>query len=176
MQFAQAVARLETNYGTALGGNNWGAIQSGRPPCGPGEFESGDTSPNADGTDTPYRVCFRAYASPEDGARDFVRQLYKRRPAVLAATRRSVAAAAAAMYDTHYYESHGATREARIRYYVGALEQNLKAITAGDRQRIPRGQVPTAEQARSKKRRSNDFWGWALVGIGGWWIQKRSAP
>lgn len=87
LQIAGAQAHLESFYGLAsytnkqTGAksgpiNNWGAIQGGKPPCGEGGFEASDT--RADGT--PYNWCYKRYPTPEDGARDFVRQITLRRP------------------------------------------------------------------------------------------------
>src|SRR5689334_25033902 len=60
-----------TNAGE--GSNNWGATQCGHATtpggdCGPGCF------PNLDhhGDGRPYQGCFKKYATPEDGAADFV--------------------------------------------------------------------------------------------------------
>lgn len=87
LQIAGAQADLESNYGLAqytnrVTGeksgviNNWGAVQAGKPPCTPPNFEVTDT--HADGS--AYNFCYRGYATPEDGARDLVRQMTIRRP------------------------------------------------------------------------------------------------
>jgi len=87
-QMIQAEAELESHYGWAqytnkLTGeksgviNNWGAVQAGKPPCDPAKaFEASDT--HADGT--AYTWCYKKYPTPEDGARDLLRQFTLRRP------------------------------------------------------------------------------------------------
>lgn len=105
LQAAQAIGRFEGIYGAwGPGGasNNFGAIQCGHyAPCAEGCFEHGDS--HADGTD--YVGCFRVYATPEDGAADLVRELY-RRPGVPEAMRAGDAQAiATAMHDSQYFEA-----------------------------------------------------------------------
>jgi hypothetical protein len=95
-------AGLESTFGagwsdhTAKGGgdmrgsNNFGARQCGQ--SGPGAawtcVEYGDTSPNADGTSTPYAVTFRYFrdaegrSAAENGAYYFLRDLVKTWPVV----------------------------------------------------------------------------------------------
>jgi hypothetical protein len=80
----------------------------------------------------PYEVCFREYATPLEGARDFLRVLYLKRPAVLVAARTGNAhAAAAAMYDTTYYQGRGSTREERIDGYARAVFGAIGRVTKG---------------------------------------------
>lgn len=134
-QFAQAVARIETNYGAAwkdagAGSNNMGAVQSGRPPCNPAtSFEYTDTHPTSAGS-VPYRICFKKYPTPAAGMEGLIAVLYKQRPAVLAAAATGdIRAFSSAMYDTKYYEGFGATREARIANHVKAITGVLVGIT-----------------------------------------------
>jgi peptidoglycan hydrolase-like protein with peptidoglycan-binding domain len=83
IQTFQAMAQLESAYGLASykgpsGSkvlNNWGAVQAGKPPCGPGSFEVGDT-----GAGGAYTYCYKDYPTPEAGALDFLRHLTLRRP------------------------------------------------------------------------------------------------
>jgi len=56
---------------------------------------------------------------------DVARILYKQ----MAITPTSIEAVSTQMYDKHYYEGFGATREARIANHVKALTTNLKAMT-----------------------------------------------
>ncbi len=88
LQIAGAQAHLESNYGQAnytnkVTGeksgviNNWGAVQSGKPPCGAGGFEASDT--RADGT--AYTWCYKRYPTPDDGARHLVEHMTIKRPA-----------------------------------------------------------------------------------------------
>lgn len=127
-QILQGIGWLETRYGAGWGGagkgsHNWGAIQSGRVPCNPAtSFESTDTSPNADGSSTPYRICFRKYADDDAGAADLARVAYQRRPIVLAAAGKGdLWAVSAALRTTGYYEGFGKTQEERIRHHYEAL-------------------------------------------------------
>lgn len=84
LQIAGAMAQLESNYGLSSYTNkktgekavlnNWGAIQAGKPPCGD-NFEVTDTGPQGE-----YNFCYRRYATPADGALDFLRHLTIKRP------------------------------------------------------------------------------------------------
>lgn len=148
-QLVQAVGFLESRYGRAwqgagVGSNNWGAIQYGRTPCDPAvSFEYTDTSPQPDGTSRPYRICFKRYAGPADGAADLVKTVYKRRPSVLAAaTAGDAYAFSAAMYDTRYYEGFGPTREARIANHHRAMVKILGVIALALGETLPDGGQP----------------------------------
>lgn len=86
LQIAGAMAQLESHYGkspytnketgeTAVL-NNWGAVQAGKPPCNPAtSFEVTDT-----GAQGKYNFCYKRYATPADGALDFLRHLTIKRP------------------------------------------------------------------------------------------------
>lgn len=87
LQIAMAMGKLESNYGHSGYKNNvtgetsgtiwnWGAVQAGKPPCGPDAFETSDTGP--EGT---YNYCYKKYPDSEAGALDFLRLLTIRRPA-----------------------------------------------------------------------------------------------
>lgn len=130
VQMLQAVARLETGYGQgwkAAGQGSWnmGAVQAGMPPCGPNAFLYEDSHPNPDGTSTKYSVCFKKYSGPVEGMADVARILYKQMH--IDAT--TVWDFSTQMYERHYYEGFGSTKEARIANHVKALTSNLKAIT-----------------------------------------------
>jgi len=138
LQWAQGVSWIESGSryaggassyhgqaGKLDGSNNWGGIQAGKPKdgvCPPGSRLASDTFPTQKGKSVSYEVCFREYETPELGARDFLRVLYVKRPAVLVAARTGNAhAAAAAMYDSTYYQGRGSTREERIDGYARAV-------------------------------------------------------
>ena len=144
LQIAQALAWLESSYGQGWkppcsGSNNWGAIQSGRPPCGSDGCLYTDTSPQADGSSVPYSVCFRVYASPVEGAAAAIRTMYvsNGRGKVLAAAKRgAIYDAAAALYDTSYYQGFGATRAVRVQHYADALAKNVQAIAKANGEKV----------------------------------------
>jgi hypothetical protein len=123
LQAVQAVGRHEGFYGFAssppqwAGSNNWGAIQAPRGADDSTSFEAGDTHPDG----TAYTARFKRYPTPEAGALDLVRELY-RRPTVRAAARAGdLSAMALAMRQTGYHESPPAR-------YAAALDRNARAI------------------------------------------------
>lgn len=147
-QLAQAIGRLESNYGQGWkppgdGSHNIGAIQKG---TWTGKtFTYTDTRPNADGTSTPYVIEFRKYNTAIDGWVDLIKRVYTggiwpkgmahkavggpRMLLVLpAATRGDAAAFSAGLYDTVYYQGHGKTREARIANHRKAVLSALLAM------------------------------------------------
>jgi hypothetical protein len=121
-----AVAGLESGYGVGFGDgvNNWGAIQCGHgPPCGDTCIPWGDK--HSDGTG--YQYCFKKYASPAAGARDLVSLLARKvGPGVLSTGNPDVLASA--MYDAHYYEGYGNTREERVSGYAKGLKNRLAEV------------------------------------------------
>lgn len=127
LQAVQAVGRFEGFYGDATkpegwaGSNNWGAIQCGHPPpCGDDCFEAGDHHANG----TPYVTCFRRYASPDDGARALVNELW-RRPSVRAALPTGdLTLVARTMRNTGYHET-------AVGRYAGGLYRNAQALASG---------------------------------------------
>ena len=139
VQFVQAVAWLESNYGAGwkgagIGSWNMGAVQSGHAPCNPAtSFEYTDSHPNPDGTSTKYTICFRKYPGPVEGMADVARILYKQ----MKIDPSSIAAVSSQMYDKHYYEGFGATREVRIAGHVKRLTQGLQAITTSLSEPMP---------------------------------------
>lgn len=86
LQLAAAQGAFEGGYGLAPYKNlqtgetavlnNWGAIQAGPPPCGPGAFEATDTHPGKG----QYQWCYKRYATPAEGARHMVEHLTVKRP------------------------------------------------------------------------------------------------
>lgn len=148
-QLCQAVGWLETRYGrgwkpVGAQSHNWGAVQQGN--WKGATFEYTDTRPNADGTSTPYRVGFRAYATDIEGCADMIRRIttggivHREAPLDLRETvSRSgkspraalimpalldadAAAFSACMYWTVYYQGHGVDHETRIRHHLTAVK------------------------------------------------------
>lgn len=148
LQILGAVARHESGYGTASfrnvqtgtsvsGSNNWGSVQAGHgPPCGPGEFEATDSSPNKITDDNPsgqYQTCFIAPATPAIGAQAFVKQMTLRRPAVWAAMQLGdIDGTIAAMHDIRpiYFEGFGATSAIQKEGYAAAVAKLVPGIAA----------------------------------------------
>ena len=160
VQPLQGVAWLETRYASGwgkagAGSWNFGAIQSGRTPCDPSRsFEYTDTSPKPDGTSTPYRICFRKYASALDGAADLVRVMYQKRPIVLAAAESGdLYAVSTALYDTVYYQGFGKTREDRIRHHHAALQSAVTRIARALQEPMPDGSPIPRRTLRLKQPR-----------------------
>lgn len=125
MQYVQAVAFAETGYGQwggankpeMIGSNNWGAIHcpgvqqgKGNPNCIP----SGDVKSNGKG----FKVEFKRYSSPLEGAKDVVKQVLGR-----GATGRAISAQLPV-----YHVSYAMRRES---YYGGFCFDAVKQY--GDR-------------------------------------------
>jgi peptidoglycan hydrolase-like protein with peptidoglycan-binding domain len=151
-QVVQGVGFLETRYGkgwqgAGAGSNNWAADQSGRPPCPIAtSFQYTDTHPNPDGTSTPYTICFRRYASPMEGASGLLRQVYERRPSVLAAANAcNIYGASAALHATHYYEGFGKTVAERIANHYRVLSSSVRAIATALGETYVDSSVPVSE-------------------------------
>lgn len=165
-QCCQAVGWLETGYGQhwdsrGAGSNNWGAIQATKIWQGP-TFEYVDTSPNPDGTSTPYHQAFRSYPAPIDGAKDLVKVVYTggRNPilgatekianswgsrgalALPAAARGDTAAFSAALYDTVYFQGFGRTREERIGHHLKAVNNACTKMAIEIGETMPDGSEP----------------------------------
>jgi hypothetical protein len=139
-QFAQAVGRLETVYGTTwhgdgVGSFNMGAVQSSLPPCDPAKsFLYTDTHPDG----SSYAVCFKRYPNAAAGWADLIVQLYKKRPSVLkAAQAGDLHGVAVAMRETTYYGGHGATKAQQVAGYELAIKNNLKEITKALHEPMP---------------------------------------
>jgi hypothetical protein len=104
-QYVQAIGWLESNYGQGwkgamVGSNNWGAVQcaAGASPC----IAYQDSFPDG----TTYKVSFRSYATPLEGATDLARHVVGIRPRVRQALEErspSVFRASYAMRREHYY-------------------------------------------------------------------------
>jgi hypothetical protein len=123
LQAVQAIARHESGpgYGDGMGGaNNWGSIHcTSGPPCGEGCVEHQDT----DATGQPYVTCFRRYATPEEGARDLIRELLRRGPVRQVLGSGNATAIASAMRATKYFE-------APTDVYSHAIARNARAVAS----------------------------------------------
>lgn len=152
VQFVQAVALLESGYGQgwkAAGQGSWnmGAVQAGHAPCNPAtSFEYVDTHPNSDGTSTPYTICFKKYPGPVEGMADVARILYKQ----MKITPTSIRAVSTQMYEKHYYEGFGATKEARINNHIKALTAGLQKITTSLNEPMPPAEDGDSPMANPK--------------------------
>jgi hypothetical protein len=120
-QAAQAIAFLETRYGSGKARNNWGGLQCSahKPPCQAGHcVELADK--HADGT--PYAACFRVFDSPIEGAQAFVKALAVDRPGVrVALASGNVDTIAHEMRRSHYFEADEQT-------YADAIDTTAFAI------------------------------------------------
>jgi peptidoglycan hydrolase-like protein with peptidoglycan-binding domain len=151
-QCVQAVGWLETGYGQSWkppgdGSNNWGAIQKGGW-TGP-VFSYTDTRPNEDGTSTPYRIDFRKYVTPVDGATDLCWRVLTggmppgREKAVAPfAKSGDTLGFSSGLYDTVYYQGFGRTREERIGHHHKAVVNACAAMARELREPMPDGSDP----------------------------------
>lgn len=137
LQIAAANAKLESSCGKAsytnrqtgekASINNWGAVQAGSPPCGPGGFEATDT--RADGT--PYQWCYARYPTPEAGAAEMIRQMTVRRPTSWEHMRRGdIDAWAAAMRERDPATGVGLYFEQSVEGRASGIESRVRAIAA----------------------------------------------
>lgn len=151
-QCAQAVAWLETGYGSGWHGpgvdsNNMGAIQAAG--WHQRTFTYTDTHPNSDGTSTPYKIAFRAYDSAQDGMQDLVRVVYQihgRAQHVLAPARKGdTLGFSAGLHATAYYEGFGKTVADRIANHHKAVIRAITLQALALREPMPDGSdaVPT---------------------------------
>jgi hypothetical protein len=132
--FLQAIAWLETAYGSGwkgvgVGSFNMGAIQKGG--WSGAVFEYTDTHPNKDGTSTPYKIGFRKYTTAQAGFEDLCKVVYvvfePRRVALAAAGRGDVLAFSTALHKYPcYYEGFGATDAIRIANHAKAVTSAIK--------------------------------------------------
>lgn len=143
------VARLETSWGDGWKGAGKGSFNMGAIQCGSGwkgdRFSYVDTHPNADGTNTPYRIDFRKYPTAEAGWDDLVKVVYVNRG------RESVRVAAAAndtyrvserLHATGYYEGFGATVKDRIQNHYRALSKHVAAARGDSAPVVPAAGIP----------------------------------
>lgn len=151
LQLLGSQANFESNYGKAsytnkVTGeksgviNNWGAVQAGKPPCNPAtSFEASDT--HADGT--PYTFCYKKYATPEDGAKDLLRQFTIRRPtgwnaaavgdidAAIKAWGKKDPVTGTGLYFEQGYESRAKGTLQRVQAIAAALGEPVRATRGG---------------------------------------------
>ncbi len=152
-QLVQAVARLETGYGdhwhgAGKGSNNMGAIQAGAAWHGD-TFSYTDTSPNDDGTSTPYVTRFRKYSTPEAGTLDLCKVVLTggkapgREVAVLPfAKKGDIHGFSAGLYDTVYYQGFGRSRTERIAHHQAAVFNACAAMAVALGEPMPDGSDP----------------------------------
>jgi hypothetical protein len=166
VQLAQAVSWIESRYGAAFGhSNNMGAVHAGASWHGP-TFTHAETSPNVDGTNTPYTGVFRAYASPAEGFRDLVRVIYRSQywgAAALAAARTGQARDfSAALYHggvNGYYEGSGGAKydklgvlvrsaaDVRIDRHAASMRSALTVMCLALGEPMPDGSDPVIPRA-----------------------------
>lgn len=143
LQLVQAVGWIESQYGAGWKGlcassNNWGAVQAGKPPCGPDACEYTDSHPRSDGTSEPYQACFRVYSTPAEGAEHMLRVLLRRQSTIEAALSGDADAFSRAMYAAGYYEGKGRTVSDRIAWQTRRLEAGRLAIATALGEDVPR--------------------------------------
>lgn len=129
-QFLQTIAFGETSYGygwtgDGVGSNNMGAIQRGRPPCGPDAFSHGDTHEDGSG----YGACFAVYPSRAAGWEALAFELFIKRPKVLAAARAcDFDRAVAEMRASGYFELALSQYQATVRRNVAEIASALGEV------------------------------------------------
>lgn len=133
-QAVQAVSLIESSYGQGWkppgnGSNNTGAVQC--PDCGENCFEYTDTHPNADGTSTKYRVCFKKYTSLIDGVADQMLYQFRFPETFDACIQGNLYGVSFGMHKSGYYEGFGKTKEERIMGHYGAMKRAVTTIAAG---------------------------------------------
>ncbi len=129
LQCLQAIAWLETNYGSSwkgagVGSFNMGAIQQGG--WTGAVFTYTDTHPNKDGTSTQYKIGFRKYPNAVAGFQDLCKVVYAvfepRRAALVAAGKGDVLGFSTALHTRPvYYEGFGATDSERVAHHYNAV-------------------------------------------------------
>ena len=149
LQCLQAIAWLETNYGSSWHGGgagsfNMGAIQKGG---WTGEaFTYTDTHPNKDGTSTPYQIGFRKYPNAIAGFQDLCRVVYTlfetRRQALRCAGKNDTLGFSAWLHQYPcYYEGFGATDAERIGHHHAAVLNAIRLQCAELGEEMP--ETPT---------------------------------
>jgi hypothetical protein len=135
LQCLQAIASLESSYGTSWkppgnGSFNLGAIQAG--PSWTGDtFQYTDTTPQADGTNKPYVTKFRKYPTFVAGAEDLARVVYVNRDrgklALMPAGKGDTLGFSRGLHTSGYYEGFGKTVEDRIANHHRAVVASIRA-------------------------------------------------
>lgn len=159
LQLCHAVAILETSegegwHGPGVGSFNMGAIQAYASWHGD-SFVYTDTHPNADGTNTPYRIAFRKYPTAVAGCADLVDVVYfgaggnprvSRSDVVLRpAGRGDDLGFSTGLHASGYYEGFGATVADRIANHHAAVLRALHALCADLHEPMPDGSDPVPE-------------------------------
>lgn len=131
--------------------HNWGGVQlphspvthdGSAPTCPPGSAACVDTTPQSDGSSKSYGVCFKTYGTQAEGAADYIRTLVLRSNDTQAAVGSgSAKAMAEAMYDSHYFQGFGATKEERVDTYAKAIVSAAERIaeSLGEPQHVTMG-------------------------------------
>lgn len=134
LQCLQAIAWLETNYGSSwkgagVGSFNMGAIQKGG---WTGEvFTYTDTHPNPDGTSTPYQIGFRKYPNAVAGFQDLCKVVYvvfdTRKKALECAGKRDLLGFSTWLHHyPAYFEGFGRSDIERIAHHQAAVLSAIK--------------------------------------------------
>ncbi len=142
VQAVQAIALGESGYGEGWkatsamhGSKNWGAVQCCRPladgTCPEGSAPHGDRGPTG-----AYVACFKLYPTHVAGARDLLRELFRRSAVRAALDGGDATRIAGAMYDSRYFTatkeevggSPSATRANAVARYGSAIEHNAAII------------------------------------------------
>ena len=151
------VGCLETRYGDGWKGAGVGSNNMGAQQCGSGwkgdRFVYVDTHPNADGSSSTYRACFRKYATPEAGwfalvdivyvnrARDRVRK---------AAQQNDWKGVSEGLYRTGYYEGFGKTPAERVANHLRSLTKAIAAADKAPMPIVPMATLPTTVRRGSR--------------------------
>lgn len=138
-QIIQAVAFIESGYGSGWknegkGSWNMGAVQT-RETDPQKSFAYTDTHPKPDGSSVKYAARFKRYSGPVEGMADVARILFQQ----MRVTPTSISDVSRQMYEKHYYEGFGATREQRIANHARALTAALEKITNALGEPMPPG-------------------------------------
>lgn len=128
------IACLETRYGAGWKGAGAGSNNMGAEQCGSGwkgdRFVYVDTHPNADGTSSSYRACFRRYATVPAGWFALVDIVYVNRGRERvrkAAQDLNWKGVSEGLYRTGYYEGFGKTPADRVANHLRALTKTIAA-------------------------------------------------
>lgn len=153
LQAEQGICAFDGAYGqwresAAAGAHNWGAIHRGFPDketgqCGVDSFLRDDYDAV---TGKRYAVCFKRYASDEDGAADVVRHTHApTRPLTGAALPSGdLAQIMACMYDERYFRGFSTNREREILSYAQAVMKHCERIAkaCGEPLQVKIGIIP----------------------------------
>jgi len=127
-------------HGAGRGSNNIGAIQAGSSWTGD-TFVYTDTSPNPDGSSTPYVTRFRKYPTLAAGWEDLVRVMFsaRRRSVLIAARMGDTYSVSWYLRKTGYYEGFGPTIEDRVRNHYLALRRGIWVVAFDRSEELPEG-------------------------------------